>query len=442
MRLIPLLLAFALVAPAPVLAQETIRPGEQRTGTLSADDPTLPNGTHYDIWRFRAQAGQRYWVHLTSDDFDAYAAVGPRVVPNCGFDCVEDDDNAGTTNALVDIVPTQSGLYEIRAGSYEAGSTGAYTVYLEEHGGYVEDTVLTTTVIDTITTAVGWAEVSSLLTDTLPRLYAGQAREGILEPATESAAVQPYHGWVYVGSVGETLEVAMESDEFDTVLRIYGEGARGWEELAFDDDGGAGTNSIVSLTLPADGTYVVVTAGFRADSRGRYTVLAEGDPAGEAATTLLPVSATTETTETTDTVVETPAAAPDPSQGVGTVYVRADSVQEAARPIRAGERVEGELHATDRQVLPGRNYVDLYSFRAREGEAVVIRMSSRDFDTYLRVGWWVNGTWESMDTDDDGGGGTDSELTFIAYDTGEFVIHARALYPGDTGRYTLSLERR
>lgn len=58
MRPIQLSLAVLLLAAAPAAAQDDLlRLREDANGELSADDPALPNGSRYDVWRFPVRAG-------------------------------------------------------------------------------------------------------------------------------------------------------------------------------------------------------------------------------------------------------------------------------------------------------------------------------------------------------------------------------------------------
>jgi hypothetical protein len=428
MRLIPLLLVFALLAPAPVLAQQTIRPGDEVQGELSADDPTLTDGSHYDLWRFRAQAGRTYLVYLYSSDFDAFAAVGPRVVPVCGADCVEGDDDAGGTNALVQFVPPETGTYLIRAGSFFPGSTGAYTLTLEDHGEVTEDTVVTTTTTDTM--AVPWVTpMPDGATDTIQSLQSGIPLEGVRVPGRLTFDGEPYDTWTYYGGMGETIRVTAESEEFDTVLRIRLLGSSGWELLGSDDDGGAGTNSAMDLTLPHEGSYLVEAGSWRDQGGGRYTLLLTSQGAGVVDTgTVWPTNSAA-------------AGSLDAWQAIASITAPADTTQVGPEPILAGEQRLGQLAEGDRQAAVGYTLFDLWSYVARAGETVTLRMRSDDFDTELHVGWGPHGTWEALGSDDDGGDGTNSELTVTFPSDGEYHILARALFPGDTGVYTLSVER-
>jgi hypothetical protein len=67
-------------------------------------------------------------------------------------------------------------------------------------------------------------------------------------------------------------------------------------------------------------------------------------------------------------------------------------------------------------------------------------MASDAFDTELRVLHRVDGAWRELAEDGDGGEGTNSELTLTLPAAGEYLVMARALRPGETGPYTLTLD--
>jgi hypothetical protein len=76
-----------------------------------------------------------------------------------------------------------------------------------------------------------------------------------------------------VGSEGDQVTISLESEEFDTVLEVWGPDLVRIEK---DDDGGVGTNSrIDSFRLPTTGTYNIVARGYSRGERGDYTLTVE-----------------------------------------------------------------------------------------------------------------------------------------------------------------------
>jgi hypothetical protein len=66
---------------------------------------------------------------------------------------------------------------------------------------------------------------------------------------------EPVFYFIFDGLAGQVVDIAMESDEFDTVLHVF---APGGNRIAVNDDYDGETNSaIVGLELPEDGVYLV-----------------------------------------------------------------------------------------------------------------------------------------------------------------------------------------
>jgi hypothetical protein len=231
---------------------------------------------------------------------------------------------------------------------------------------------------------------------------------------------------------------------------------------------------------PQGGTYLIRVAAVRAEDRGRYELRLEGyadtlgtpvvtvpDDAGvdvvvsADTTTMVLVPAMDSVMSTSSTIIDTVAmpvivvpttdtvmavatvTMTDTMTGYGSPTLSADTAQVAPTELRAGMMVRGVLDEWDRQGVMDYAYLDLYTYRAhRPGETIVIRMRSAEFDTELRVVHAQAGAWATLGVDDDGGGGTDSELVITFPDPGEYEIHARAHWVQETGRYTLSVERR
>jgi hypothetical protein len=219
-----------------------------------------------------------------------------------------------------------------------------------------------------------------------------------------------------------------------------------------EDDGEAGSTVAMQFIPERPGTYVIRAGGMRGEAGG-YQLTMESQEVHESvadslwpgADTLgLPVDSLPDPAiyAGTDTVVATTPVTADTMRGFASVTVLADSAQEAAVPIMAGERRVGELTIWDRQHVEDYAYFDLWSYQGPAGETVTLRMSSDDLYTELRVGWYPYGLWEEIGSDDDSGDGPSSELTVTFPADGEYHVLAKTLFAADKGRYTLSAERR
>lgn len=248
-----LLLGVLLAGTAvPAAAQGDIRPGQSVQGELSSADPMLDDDTHYDVWRFRGQAGHVYAVTLRSDDFDAYLAVGSTAGASCD-DCETDDDGGGGTDSRVEFRAPSSGGYEIRANSLSGGETGAYTLELEDLGerdGPDVETDITATPIE-----------------------AGPAVRGELTEDDARADDDSFYDmYVYRGSAGEAVTISLSSEDFDAYLAVGRVVDGEVEVLETNDDGPAGTDSFIRLTLPEDGEYLIRANSLIGGETGTYTL--------------------------------------------------------------------------------------------------------------------------------------------------------------------------
>jgi hypothetical protein len=376
--IVPLL----LLAAAPAAAQETIRPGQSVSGRLSASDPTLDDGSHYDVWRFPVQAHHRYRVTLRSDDFDAYLSVGSTALPECD-DCESDDDGAGGTDAQVEITGGADGTFEIRANSLSEGETGDYELTLEddglvedsgEHGEHEEEVEMGTPIgLDepvTGTLARGDRKVDNSYSDT----------------------------WTYHGRAGETIVVTLRSEDFDAYLQMGEFDGGECTDMDANDNGAGGTDARITVELPDDGMYHLHVSSVDQGDIGDYTLLVER--------------------------VE------DRESGVPPM------------PISPGETLNGRLSESDTREADG-SYRDAWIFMGQVGETYVITLRSEDFDALLQVGRMAGDEWDLLATDDDGAGeGSDSQLTITLPMNGQYLIRAGSYDEDETGAYTLSVERR
>ncbi|MBV9110984.1 MAG: hypothetical protein JO306_16365, partial [Gemmatimonadetes bacterium] len=220
-------------APQPTTAAaQPIRIGQTVAGQLAETDAVLDDDSYYDSWTVHLNRGQRIVVEMNSDAFDAFVHFGR--MENGQFNSLgTDDDSGGGTNARLRATAPDDGDYVIRANSVKAGEVGAYTLRLTERTpGPV---TATPHPIEPNT------EVTGKLDDD--------------DPTAEDGSF--YDMWTYEGHAGERLKITMRSETFDTFVAIGRMENGTFTEIASNDDGPDGTNSLLEVTLPANGTYTI-----------------------------------------------------------------------------------------------------------------------------------------------------------------------------------------
>lgn len=197
-----------------------------------------PEGFQY--WSFSGRSGDQIMILMESREVDTFLVL---FGPDDRFLTV-DDDSGGDLDAMIRrFVLPSSGIYNIVATSYGGSEEGSYTLELER----------TDTRREPLELAGG-------------TISAGETVTGELQDWTGDA-------WLFVGSEGDQVTISLESDEFDTVLEIWGPDLAPIES---DDDGGVGTNSLIEdLRLPGPGTYNIVARGYSRGERGSYTLTVE-----------------------------------------------------------------------------------------------------------------------------------------------------------------------
>lgn len=348
-----------------------IRVGQTVQGTLAPSAPSGLEHGRFAAYRFDARQGQTLVVTMDSEDFDTFVTVGRLFGPV--MDVVDSDDDSGEdgTNSRMRFTVPATGAYVLVAQSFDEEGTGSYTLSM--------------------------AAAPPPTTGGTRPLTLGESVSGQIADTDEVSNEDDsyYDAYTFTGRAGQRIRVTMESDEFDTYLRLGRMQGTDFEELESDDDGaGEGTNSQLSATLQEDGEYVI-RASPLGDGTGAYTLRAE------------------------ERVVRAP---------------------QAPQPLQAGVRAQGALEEDDAVLENDNSYYDLWSYRGHAGESVKIQMMSDDFDTYVAIGRMVNGEWEDIATMDDGGEGTNTLLEVTLPADGEYLIRANSLGADETGEYTLLIE--
>lgn len=231
-----------------------LSPGRTVTGELSQGDAVAGDGSWYDGWRVSLQEGQRVRAILRSADFDAYLLVVQDT--DYGLQAMaEDDDGLGEgLDSKIDFTAPEDGEYLIWATSFAPGETGTYQLELTDLGPAPEPGSL----------VIG-ATVRGELTAE--------------DPVGGSGAY--YDAYRFRAAEGQRLRITLTSNAFDTYLEFGGEENGRFRLLDSDDDGLSDLNSLIEVTIPADGAYVVRATSFSPGATGGYVLTVDEAPAAE-----------------------------------------------------------------------------------------------------------------------------------------------------------------
>jgi hypothetical protein len=121
--------------------------------------------------------------------------------------------------------------------------------------------------------------------------------------------------------------------------------------------------------------------------------------------------------------------------------VRATNPTCPTTPLNCNNSVNGSLTASDCQEKGPSGSVgtfsdDFYQLAATAGQQIAISLASATFDTYLIV---EDGNGNPLIQDDDSGGGTNSQVSFIAPTTGTYYAIASSSTVSQSGDYSLTL---
>jgi serine protease Do len=198
-------------------------------------------------------------------------------------------------------------------------------------------------------------------------------------------------------TAGQEVVAVVTSVEFDPYVIVTGPSG---EQTENDDFGSSREVSLVEAIASESGTWRVQVSSYEAGQSGAYAV------------------ALTSRMRTDATILEE------------------EFTVTGELPAGPTASVSGVLDAED-QKRSDESWYEGWSIEAQAGDRAVLVLQSPDFDAYLTL---VSPTGRAFN-DDDGGGGTDSRLDMTFDEAGRWTVVANTLNAGDTGGYTLSVER-
>jgi len=357
--------AVALLSTGAAWAQSAAdaRLGDDIRGRLEDGDARTrgSDGYRYDDYRVNLRAGQRLEAQMTSDDFDAYLEVYAE--GSLRQSLASDDDSAGDLNARLRFTAPEAGVYIVRARTFSGIEIGDYQLSLKERAA-----------------------------PRMPRpgrIAVGRDETGSLGGnSAEDDDGKRYDAYAFRASAGERVKIDLESDDFDSFLRVGRIVNGAFVQMAENDDGGSSLNARLVFTAPQAGEYLIRVTSYNGSAEGDYRLSMEQGP-------------------------------PAPT----------------AAPVTIGEETRGRLNS-DSATSDSGAPTDLYRFSGRAGQRVAITMKADGFDTYLEL---FDANHNSLATDDDSAGDLNARLTHTLAEDGDYLIEARAFSSGE-GPYTLNIE--
>jgi hypothetical protein len=199
--------------------------------------------------------------------------------------------------------------------------------------------------------------------------------------------------WRFAGKARRRYRIVLRSRDFDAFLAVGKGRGSAWDQAMTDDDSGGDTDASLLFVASADGEYVIRANTLSEGQTGAYTLSLTDE--GE----VQPIR---------------------------------------AQAIQPGQAVSGRLDSKDAVTTEGKP-VDYYKFTTKLNHRYAVTLLSTEFDAMLELGAGGSGVWTKQRENDDGAGGTNARLEWVAREGGEVWIAARAL-ASDSGRYTLTLE--
>lgn len=126
------LYSLELVDRGPQPQPGSLLVGATARGVLSESDATAEDNSFYDAYGLELKEGDKLLITMVSNEVDSFVVLG-RVQADGGFEVLgSDDDSLSDTHAKLEWTAPADGAYEVRAGTFQQGQTGAYALNVEK----------------------------------------------------------------------------------------------------------------------------------------------------------------------------------------------------------------------------------------------------------------------------------------------------------------------
>ncbi len=202
-------------------------------GELAEGDEQLAEGEYSDSYDFEVPANSRITIEMRSKDVDTYLWMNGEN----GYSFENDDAAEGdTTRSRLTTEYLPAGTYRVRATTFGAGESGAYTLTIE--------------------------------TEELPALTLDRTVDGELAEGDGALNTGEFADTIRIKlEAGQTVQVMMTSTEIDPYIIL-----RAPDETQVENDDYLGTDSSVVHTAAQTGTYQILATSALVGETGAYQV--------------------------------------------------------------------------------------------------------------------------------------------------------------------------
>ncbi len=125
------LYSLELVDRGPQPRPGSLLVGSTARGTLTESDATAEDNSFYDAYRVTLKEDEKLLITMVSNEVDSFVVVGSD--KDGAFEpLASDDDSLSDTHSKLEWTAPADGTYEIRAGTFQQGETGAYALNVEK----------------------------------------------------------------------------------------------------------------------------------------------------------------------------------------------------------------------------------------------------------------------------------------------------------------------
>ena len=126
------LYALELIDRGPQPQPGSLLVGATARGVLTEADATAADNSFYDAYRVTLKEDEKLVITMVSNEVDSFLVVGQEQDDGAFEILGSDDDSLSDTHAKLEWTAPSDGVYEVRAGTFQQGQTGAYALNVEK----------------------------------------------------------------------------------------------------------------------------------------------------------------------------------------------------------------------------------------------------------------------------------------------------------------------
>jgi hypothetical protein len=233
------------------------------------------------VYRWVPRSSGSYTLDTNGSSFDTILTV----LDGCGNAAVElecDDDDGDSTRSSITMEVNAFRTYYVVISGYFSTASGDTVLNITSGNSMMPECTIDSDCTGSdvcvggrcqVESGNGFCDATSSITTNVEASGTTNTASELTRPSCgQTGSLSPDRVYRWTPTQTGSYTISTDGSDFDTILAVYEECDASAADIECDDDGGAGSQSSITMNAQAFETYYVLVSGYKTEAAGNYTL--------------------------------------------------------------------------------------------------------------------------------------------------------------------------